>query len=112
MGKMKVHELAKELKLSSKEFMEKLEEMGIEVKSHMSSLEEDEVEKIKKNLGKKSSKKSESKEVKKSAETESTAKKERKPISPVITRREVTRVETVPDDRKEETHGFQRNDIG
>ena len=122
MGKMKVHELAKELKLSSKEFMEKLEEMGIEVKSHMSSLEDDEVERIKKNIGKKSSKKSESKEVKKSAETESApkkerkqaeselAKKERKPITPVIIRREVTRVTT--SEVEKPIRSVERDDLG
>ena len=125
MGKMKVHELAKELKLSSKEFMEKLEEMGIEVKSHMSSLEDDEVEKIKKNLGKKSSPKKaeESKTEKaskpkverikaeKSKPTESESnKKERKPITPVIIRREVTRVTSSEPEKA--VRNVDRDDLG
>ncbi len=41
---MRVHELAKELGLSSKELLDELHEAGIEAKSHMSSLEEAAVE--------------------------------------------------------------------
>ena len=52
MGKMKVHELAKELGLQSKDLMEKISELGIEVKSHLSTLEESEVKKIKSSLSK------------------------------------------------------------
>lgn len=44
---MRVHELAKTLKLSSKELLEKLEKLGIEAKSHMSRLDEDVVARIK-----------------------------------------------------------------
>lgn len=40
MKKIRVHELAKDLKASSKELLEKLKEFGIDAKSHMSSLEE------------------------------------------------------------------------
>ena len=65
MGKMKVHELAKELELSSKELMEKLKDMGIEAKSHLSTLEDDEVKKIKKEIKDSSSKDSSSKKAKK-----------------------------------------------
>ena len=41
MSKIKVHELAKELGLQSKELIEFLDKKNIEVKSHMSSVEED-----------------------------------------------------------------------
>jgi len=37
---MRVHELAKELELGSKELLAKLHEMGVEAKSHMSTLDE------------------------------------------------------------------------
>ena len=40
MTKMRVHELAKELGIDNKELLEKLAKNQIEVKSHMSSLEE------------------------------------------------------------------------
>ena len=79
MGKMKVHELAKELNMQSKELIDKLIELKYNVKSHLSTLEPDEVEKIKKQLNKNG------------APTDSkngVAKKEKKPIAPVIIRRE------------------------
>ena len=44
MGKLKVYELAKELNLSNTEMLEKLNSMGIQVKSHLSTLEESDVE--------------------------------------------------------------------
>jgi translation initiation factor IF-2 len=47
MPKKRVHELAKELNLENKELIAHLEKIGITVKSHSSSLEDDEVEKIK-----------------------------------------------------------------
>lgn len=52
MSKMRVHELAKELGRQNKELLNFLIEKGIEVKSHMSSLENDQVDMIKKALGK------------------------------------------------------------
>ena len=80
MGKMKIHELAKEIDKTSKEIITVAQELGIEAKSHMSSLEEKDIEKIKKKLsGEKvesKSKKEEAKEVKKES-------------SPVIIRRQV-----------------------
>ena len=83
MGRMKVHELAKELNMQSKVLVEKLIELKYDVKSHMSILEEEDVEKIKNQLkgGKESQKKD-------------APKKEKKPIAPVIIRREVTRIES------------------
>ena len=50
LGKMKLYELAKELNLTSKELLKKAGEIGIQVKSHLSNLESEEVEKIKKNI--------------------------------------------------------------
>ncbi|MBC8453547.1 translation initiation factor IF-2 N-terminal domain-containing protein, partial [PVC group bacterium] len=41
---MRVHELAKDLDLSSKELLTQLADLGIEAKSHMSTLEDDTVE--------------------------------------------------------------------
>ena len=102
MGKMKVHELAKELDMQSKELVDKLIKLKYDVKSHLSTLEDEEVEKIKKQLKKESSnvasktKKNNQEKVEKSDEKEAsekvTAKKEKKSIAPVIIRREVTRV--------------------
>jgi len=46
MSKMRVYELAKELNLSSKELVSKLNDLDIKVKNHMSTLEDDEIELI------------------------------------------------------------------
>ena len=50
MAKIRVYELARTLNMNNKELLQKLEEMEIEVKSHMSSLDEQTVELIKTNL--------------------------------------------------------------
>ncbi|TJX16218.1 translation initiation factor IF-2 [Tissierella creatinini] len=47
MTKIRVYELAKELKMSSKELMEKIEDLNIVVVSHMSSIETEEADLIK-----------------------------------------------------------------
>ena len=53
MGKIKIYEIAKELDLTSKEILEVAQKLNIDVKSHMSSVEEEEAKKIKNNLSKK-----------------------------------------------------------
>ena len=50
LGKMKIHELAKQIDKTSKEIIAVAQELGIEVKSHLSSIEEKDIEKIKKKL--------------------------------------------------------------
>ncbi|MBF0378170.1 MAG: translation initiation factor IF-2 [Desulfamplus sp.] len=50
MAKIRVHELAKELNLTNKAILTKLKAMNIEVKSHMSSLEDETVEYIRLNI--------------------------------------------------------------
>ena len=107
MGKMKVHELAKELNLTSKELVEKLIDLKYDVKSHLSILEDSDVEKIRKQLKTKSKKAEVAPKDDKTA-----AKKEKKPIAPVIIRREVTRIETIEEPKKVETKREQRNDLG
>lgn len=47
MTKVRVYELAKELNLSSKELMEKIEGLDIKINSHMSSIEDEEAQLIK-----------------------------------------------------------------
>lgn len=50
MAKIRVHELAKKLNMTNKALLTKLKAMNIEVKSHMSSLEDETVNQIKLNL--------------------------------------------------------------
>ena len=47
MPKMRVHEVAKLLDKSSKEIITKLKEQGVEVQSHMSTVSDENVEKLK-----------------------------------------------------------------
>ena len=46
MGKVKIHEIAKKIGINSKEVLEKAIELGMEVKTHMSSVTEEEAKKI------------------------------------------------------------------
>ena len=48
LGKLKIHEIAKELGISSKDVMEKAKAIGIEVTSHLSSVEEEVAAQIRK----------------------------------------------------------------
>ncbi len=50
MGKIRVYELARELNIKNKELLEKLSKMAIKVSSHMSSLDDESVARVKANL--------------------------------------------------------------
>ena len=50
MGKIRVYELARELSIKNKELLEKLSKMAIKVSSHMSSLDDEVVARVKANL--------------------------------------------------------------
>ena len=52
MAKIKVHELAKELNIQSKDIINYLGEYGIEIKSHMSNVEDREISMIRGKFGK------------------------------------------------------------
>jgi len=103
LGKLKIHEIAKELGISSKEVMEKAKAIGIEVTSHLSSVEEDVAAKIRKEFGKKVASKPEKKD-----EPKKEAKKEG---APVIIRREVivSEEEEKKENKPEKNH---RQDVG
>ena len=58
MGKIKVYELAKELGISNNEMIDRLNKLGYTVKSHLSALDDEMVEKARKNIKKKEVKKS------------------------------------------------------
>ena len=51
MAKIRVHELAKELDKQSKDVINLLHEKGVEVKNHMATLEENEIDYVKKAFG-------------------------------------------------------------
>ena len=47
---MRVHELAKEYDISAKDFIEKIQNLGVEVKSHLSGLDQSQVDLIRQHL--------------------------------------------------------------
>ena len=83
MGKIKIHEIAKEMGLTSKEIIERAKKLGIEVTSHLSSVDDDQSKKIKDSFGKDTSNGEKKKETKKEANSN------KKEATPVIIRREV-----------------------
>ena len=101
MAKIKVHEVAKKVGVTSKEAVEKAKELGIDVKSHLSTLEESDAKKLEESFGKVKKEKKES--------TEKTS-------GPVIIRRQVIMNEEEPKakPKQEPAHkkgvGFVEND--
>ena len=108
MGKMKVYEVAKELEMNNKEFIAKLKEMGIEVKSHLNVLDEADIKKIYERLkpSPDSTKNGEEKVQKKTADAKA-AKKDVKKDQPRIIRREIVQVrdeENKVEEKKENSY--------
>ena len=109
MGKIKIHEIAKKLNLTSKEVLERATELNIDTKNHLSSIEDFEAEKIEKSFQKKNdtkpkADKSQNKETKK----EHNNKRDEK--APVIIRREVIVSENEANIKKENTEKTKRKE--
>ncbi|MBR6034132.1 MAG: translation initiation factor IF-2 [Clostridia bacterium] len=84
MGSIKIHEIAKKLGLTSKEVLKKAQELGMEVKSHLSGITDAEAGKLEKSFN------SHASETPKEAKEEKKEKKEKdKTSGPVIIRRAV-----------------------
>ena len=94
MGKIKIHEIAKKLNLTSKEILEIANKLNIEAKSHLSGVEEEEAKRIEEEIMKKSP------NTKKVTDNK-TVKKENKKETPVIIRREVSITEDESEKAKE-----------
>ena len=106
MGKIKIYEIAKKLNLTSKEVLDVAQELNIDVKSHLSGIEEEEAKKIEEVLSGNKSKKQASNKGK------AESKKEEK--APVIIRREVIISEEDEQAKKKEMEKKQarKNNIG
>ena len=119
MAKIKIHEIAKKIGLTSKEIIEKANELGINVKSHLSSIEDEQAEKIEKSLAnKKESKKNDKdknqgKEKSKSKDDKKDSSKDKKKQqeTPVIIRREVIVSEAEPEEKSNKKQE-NKNNIG
>ena len=104
MGQIKIHEIAKKVGLASKEVIEKARQLGIAVTSHLSTIENEQAEKLEqalddgktKNIGKKEKK-----------------VKEKETDTPVIIRRElIITDEDKKKEKQEEKNSQNRKDVG
>ena len=98
MGKIKIYEIAKKLDLTSKEVLEMAKKLNIDVKSHMSGVDEEDAKKIENSFGKNK------KQEQYAKQTTATPKKEEK--APVIIRREVI----ITDEEHEKKHEEKRQE--
>ena len=102
MGKIKIYEIAKKLDLTSKEVLEMAKKLNIDVKSHMSSIDEEDAKKIENSFTNKVKKQEQQPK-----QTASTPKKEEK--APVIIRREVIITDEENNKKHEEKKQEARN---
>ena len=109
MGKIKIYEIAKKLGLTSKEVLDIAQELNIDVKSHLSGVEEDEAKKIEEKLSGNKSKKQE-----KVASNKGKADSKKEEKAPVIIRREVIISEEDEQAKKKEMEKKQakKNNVG
>ena len=122
MGKIKIHEIAKEVELTSKEIIQIANDLGIGVTSHLSAVSDEEAEEIRKKLkDMKNRNKNESAEETKQSKTnkkdnikkDTTSSNTKKGETPVIIRREViiSEEENKEDDEKSSNEN-RKKDIG
>ena len=111
LGKIKIYELAKEMNMESKKLMDFALKMGIDAKSHLSSISEEEAQMLKNKLKNDASKKQDKQvadnkkeKIKKNTET------------PVIIRREVIindqETQNREFDKKKKEEQSRKNDVG
>ncbi len=113
MAKIKIHEIAKDLGVESKEIIARAQKMGVEVTSHLSRVEEEIAKKIKDSFSKQENLKQEKKEEKEKKNMEKEKKQEKdnkKDSTPVIIRRQVILADEVKEEKKEEREN--RKDVG
>ncbi|MBQ3408046.1 MAG: translation initiation factor IF-2 [Clostridia bacterium] len=105
MAKIKIHEIAKKYNLTSKEVLDKAVELGIDAKSHLSSIESNDAKKLEDAVSGKS---------KNSAKAQQSDKKEKdkkKENTPIIIRREVILTEE-NNQEKVDKKPEEKNNIG
>ena len=116
MGKVKIHEIAKKLGLTSKEIIEKANELNIEAKSHMSGVSDEDAKKIEDSFKGGKTKAPEAKKEADKKEKKENAKpvKKEEEKAPVIIRREVIITENDAAQKKAEKQvkEHKNNNIG
>ena len=118
MGKIKIHEIAKKLGLTSKEVLDVAKGLNIEAKSHLSGVSDEEAEKIESACSKnnRKNKEEQTKETNKKEKVEKNEKTEskREEKAPVIIRREVIIEQEENEKKKPEKNKREekRNNVG
>ena len=106
-NKIKVHELAKKIGITSKEALERANKLGIQVSSHLSGLEEADAKKLEDSFENKTMARKEEKQPK-----ENKTKKEKEPKEePVIIRRQVI-LEESEEKSKKKSKPEKNNEVG
>ena len=100
LGKMKLYELAKEMDVPSKELLEQAKELGINIKSHLSAISDEDIKNLKDKYQRKGASNTSKKEEKK-PKKESMQNSQKKD-NPVIIRREVIIEEDGNKEKKQE----------
>ena len=100
MGKIKVYEMARKVGMSNKDFLMKLEEWGIELKSHLNVIEEKDMKIIQEKLKQIGDKKGDMKNL---STNKDNNKNDKKKDEPRIIRREIVQVreDLIGDNKKE-----------
>ena len=111
MGKIKIHEIAKEIGIASKEVIKIANDLGIDVKSHLSAVEEEQAKKIRENVGNQS-KKEEKTSVNKSVKKDVSSSNSKNNETPVIIRREVIISEEERNREKEKNKKDDKKSVG
>ena len=116
MGKIKIHEIAKEVGLTSKEVIKIANDLGLDVTSHLSAIDEEQANKIKEKISGKQNagKKEESNQNSKNAKKDSTSSNTKKNETPVIIRREViiSEEEEKKAENENKIHENSKKDVG
>ena len=108
MGKMKLYELAKEMDVPSKELLEQAKELGINIKSHLSAISDEDIKNLKDKYQRKGASNIAKKEEKKPKKEN--AQNSQKKDNPVIIRREVIIEEDGNKEKKQEPkHNDNKN---
>jgi len=102
LGKVKVYEMARKVGMSNKDFLMKLQEWGIEVKSHLNVIDDDDLKKIQEKLNEVKPK--DGSDNKQMAKNQQTKKNDKKKDEPRIIRREIIQVREDYVEEKQETH--------
>ena len=114
MGKIKIHEIAKEVGLTSKDIIKIANDLGIEVTSHLSAVDDEQAKLIKNNIQNKNEKdkSEENSKATKTVKKDTTSSANKKDETPVIIRREVIISEEKKTQNTNKSQEHNHKDVG